>query len=48
VTLEKLEPKNERQWFSLQLRSTQFAPLADDRQFLDDIQNVMRLVRQDD
>jgi hypothetical protein len=48
VTLEKIEPKNERQWFSLQLRSTQFALLADDQQFLDDIQNVMRLVRQDD
>lgn len=46
TALEKSEPRNERQWFSLQIASSQFQYLADDAQFLDDLETVIRRVRQ--
>ena len=45
AALEKAQPQNERQWYSLQLRGTQFAALADEKQLLDEFELVMRRVR---
>lgn len=45
LALEKARPKNERQWFTLQIMSTQVAQLSEDKQFLDDLRNIMRAVR---
>ncbi len=47
VTIEKVQPKNERQWFSLQIKGTQFPSLAEDVQFLNDLQTIMRRVREE-
>ncbi len=41
-------PRNERQWFELQLRKTQFPLEADNSPFLDDIATIMRNVRAED
>lgn len=40
-------PANERQWFTLQIQKSQFPSLAEDDQFLDDVQRVMTKVRQE-
>jgi len=40
-------PANERQWFMLQIQKSQFPSLAEDVQFLDDVQRVMTEVRQE-
>jgi hypothetical protein len=48
AALEKAQPRNERQWYSLQLRSTQFAALAEEKQLLDEFEAVMRRVRADE
>lgn len=45
AALETAQPRNERQWYSLQLRRTQFAALADEKQLLDEFELVMRRVR---
>jgi len=47
AALDVAQPRNERQWYSLQLRSTQFESLSDEKLLLDEIEMVMRRVREE-
>lgn len=47
AALDVAQPRNERQWFSFQLRKTQFASLADEELMLEEIETVMQRVRQE-
>jgi hypothetical protein len=46
AALDVAQPRNERQWYSLQLRKTQFESLSDEKLLLDEIELVMRRVRE--
>jgi hypothetical protein len=45
TALEQFSPRHETLWISQQLRSTQFASLADDEQLLAEYETVMERVR---